>query len=256
MTTIAETEGGFDHSAPPECSTDANVTRSLLGYLALAGPFYIVVSLAQAFTRSGFSLTRDEWSLLALGHLGWIQVVNLVLTGAMTIAGAIGVRRALGRPADAGTWAPRLLVGYGVALMAAGIFRADPADGFPSGAPSGASSHLSWHATLHVVSGSIGFGCLIAVCFVFARRYARHDRRGAAVTSRAVGVVFTVAFAGIATGATSAAINLGFTAAVVISYAWLTAVAVDLYRGTRLEEREHASTYRSARTVRTFDDAI
>ena len=45
MTTIAETRGRFDHSAPQECSTDANVTRSLLGYLALAGPFYVVVSL-------------------------------------------------------------------------------------------------------------------------------------------------------------------------------------------------------------------
>ena len=254
--TIVETKGGFDQPAPQDCSTDANVTRSLLGYLALTGPFYVALSLAQAFTRSGFSLTRDEWSLLALGHFGWIQVVNLVLTGAMTIAGAVGVRRALGCSADAGTWAPRLLVGYGIALIAAGIFRADPADGFPPGAPSGSSSHLSWHATLHVVSGSIGFGCLIAVCFVFARRYARLGRRRAAGASRVVGVVFAIAFAGIATGATTAAINLGFTAAVVASYAWLTAVAVDLYRGTRLEEREQTSTYGSALTVRTFDEAI
>ena len=240
MTTTAKVR--FDHPEPQECSTDANVTRSLLGYLALAGPFYIVVSLAQALARSGFSLTRDEWSLLALGHFGWIQVVNLILTGAMTIAGAVGVRRALGRSADAGLWAPRLLAGYGVALIAAGTFRADPADGFPPGAPSAASSQLSWHATLHVLSGSIGFGCLIAVCFVFARRYARRGQHRAARASRVVGVVFAIAFAGIATGAKSAAINLGFTAAVVASCAWMTAVAVDLYRGTRLEERERALT--------------
>jgi hypothetical protein len=240
MTTIGDTKGRFDHSEPLACSTDANVTRSLLGYLALAGPFYVVVSLAQALARSGFSLTRDEWSLLALGHFGWIQVVNLVMTGAMTIAGAIGVRRALGRSADAGVWAPRLLVGYGVALIAAGIFRADPADGFPPGAPSGVSSQISWHAMLHILSGSIGFGCLIAVCFVFARRYARLGRHGAAIASRLVGGVFAIAFAGIATGATSAVINLGFTAAVVASYAWMTAVAVDLYRQTRLDERKQA----------------
>ena len=244
MTTIGDAKGRFEHSYPQECSTDANVTRSLLGYLALAGPFYVVVSLAQALARSGFSLTRDEWSLLALGHFGWIQVVNLIATGAMTIAGAIGVRRALGRSADAGLWAPRLLVGYGAALIAAGIFRADPADGFPPGAPVGASSQISWHATLHILSGSVGFGCLIALCFVFARRYARLGRRGAAITSRLVGAVFTIAFAGIATGATSAVINLGFTAAVVASYAWMTAVAVDLYRQTRLDEREQALTTR------------
>jgi len=240
MTTIGDTKGRFDHSEPPACSTDANVTRSLLGYLALAGPFYVLVSLVQALTRSGFSLTRDEWSLLALGHFGWIQVVNLVMTGAMTIAGGIGVRRALGRSADAGVWAPRLLVGYGVALIAAGIFRADPADGFPPGSASSASSQISWHATLHILSGSVGFGCLIALCFVFARRYARLGQRRAAMGSRLVGAVFAISFAGIATGATSVAINLGFTAAVVASYAWMTAVAVDLYRETRLDEREQA----------------
>jgi heme A synthase len=141
-------------------------------------------------------------------------------------------------------WAPRLLVGYGVALIGAGIFRADPADGFPPGSPSGASSQISWHATLHILSGSIGFGCLIAVCFVFARRFARLGRHRAAMASRLVGAVFAIAFAGIATGATSAPINLGFTAAVVASYAWMTATAVDLYRGTRLEEREQALTNR------------
>jgi hypothetical protein len=244
VTTIGDTKGGVDPSGPLACSTEANVTRSLLGYLALAGPFYVVVSLVQAFARSGFSLTRDEWSLLALGHFGWIQVVNLVMTGAMTIAGAIGVRRALGRSADAGVWAPRLLVVYGVALISAGIFRADPADGFPPGSPSGPSTQLSWHATLHILSGSIGFGCLIALCFVFARRYARLGRHRAAIASRLVGAVFAIAFAGIATGATSAAINLGFTAAIVASYAWMTAVAVDLYRQTRLEERQPAPTIR------------
>lgn len=119
------------------CATSGNLNRSLLGYLALAGPFYVAVSLAQALARPGFSLTRDEWSLLGLGHLGWIQMVNLILTGAMTVAGAIGVRRAVGRPTPGGVWAPRLLAGYGVALVGAGIFRADPANGFPPGHPPG-----------------------------------------------------------------------------------------------------------------------
>jgi hypothetical protein len=37
----------------------------------------------------------------------------------------VGVRRATGRLADAGTWAHRLLAGYGLGLIGAGIFRAD-----------------------------------------------------------------------------------------------------------------------------------
>jgi Protein of unknown function (DUF998) len=170
--------------------------------------------------------------------MGWIQMVNLILTGAMTVAGAVGVRRCLGRSARGGVWAPRLLAGYGLALIGAGIFRADPANGFPPGASTGDANQVSWHGTVHLLAGSIGFACLIAVCFVIAHSYARREQQRAAVVSRAVGVVFAVAFAGIATGAGSAAINLGFTAAVIASCAWLTAAAVDLYRRTRLDELE------------------
>jgi Protein of unknown function (DUF998) len=216
-----------------DCSTAGNVTRSLLGYLALAGPFYVVVSLAQALTRHGFDLTRDEWSLLALGHLGWIQQANLILTGVMITVGAVGVRRAIGRFADAGTWAPRLLAGYGLGLIGAGIFRADAADGFPPGTPGGHAAHVSGQGMLHLLFGSLGFACLIAACFVIARSYHRRKDRGGAVASGAVGVVFAAGFAGIATGAASEAINLGFTVVVVISSAWLTTIAVDLYRRTR-----------------------
>jgi Protein of unknown function (DUF998) len=107
MTTIPNTQGTVSRPRLQGCSASGNVTRSLLGYLALAGPLYAVVSLAQALTRPGFSLARDEWSLLALGHMGWIQMANLILTGAMTVAGGIGIRRAVGRSAPAGTWAPR-----------------------------------------------------------------------------------------------------------------------------------------------------
>ena len=106
------------------CDRATAVTKSLLGYLVLAGPFYVLVSLAQALTRTGFSVRRDEWSLLALGHLGWIQMANLALTGAMVIAGAVGMRRAMsrasggrpvgveaGRPATAPGWCSRACSG-------------------------------------------------------------------------------------------------------------------------------------------------
>ncbi len=220
-------------SGGPDCTTAGNVTRSLLGYLALAGPFYVAVSLAEALTRGGFSLVHDEWSLLATGSLGWIQAANLMLTGAMTTAGAAGLRRAAGRAGAGGTWAPRLLAGYGIALAGAGVFRADPAGGFPPGTPAGSAAHVSWHGLLHLAFGSAGFGCLIAACFVIARRQARHGQRRAAVASRLTGAMFTAAFAGIASGAGSAAVNLAFTAAVIISCGWLTAVAVREYRATR-----------------------
>lgn len=79
MTTIPSARDTVSRPRLQGCPASGNATRSLLGYLVL-GPFYVAVSLAQALTRAGFSLTRDEWSLLALGHIGWIQTVNLILT--------------------------------------------------------------------------------------------------------------------------------------------------------------------------------
>jgi len=212
------------------CDRATAVTKSLLGYLVLAGPLYVLVSLAQALTRTGFSLSRDEWSLLALGHLGWIQSANLAVTGAMVIAGAVGMRRAIGREAVDGPWAPRLLAGYGVGLVFAGLFRADPANGFPAGAPAGRAQHLSTHGMLHLLSGSVGFVCLIAACFVIARGMSRRSASRQALVARLVGGLFALAFVGIASGAGSVGINLEFTAAVIITFGWLSYMAVRLYR--------------------------
>ena len=210
--------------APPTtCDTTTRVTRSLLGYGVLAGPFYVAVSLTQALTRQGFDVTRHAWSLLATGDLGWIQVVNFVVSGLMTIAAAVGLRRA-----GVGRWTPRLVAGYGVSLVAAGIFAPDPAEGFPVGTP--AATTVSWHGMLHLLSGSVGFACLIAACLVTARAFVRSGRRGWALYSLVAGIVLLAGFAGIASGSHGAATTLPFTAAVVLVCSWLSAYSVHVYR--------------------------
>ncbi|MGI8715089.1 MAG: DUF998 domain-containing protein [Solirubrobacteraceae bacterium] len=196
----------------------------------LAGPFYVLVSLAQAVTRTGFSLRGDGWSLLVLGHLGWIQMANLAITGVMIIVGAVGMRRAVGRELVDGRWAPRLLAGYGVGLVFAGLFRADPANGFPAGTPAGPAQHLSPHGMLHLFSGSVGFVCLTATCFVIARGMSRRGASRPALVARLIGGLFALAFLGIASGDGSAGINLAFTAAAIITSGWLSYMAVGLYR--------------------------
>ena len=98
----------------------------------LAGIVFEGSILIQGLTRRGFSIAHDDASLLANGPLGWIQVATFLVAGAMTIAAAVGVRRAL-----PSRWAPRMIALYGAGLMGAGIFRADPADGFGPGAPVG-----------------------------------------------------------------------------------------------------------------------
>ncbi len=200
------------------------VTRGLLLAGAAAGPLYVVVGLLQALTRPGFDLTRHELSLLSNGALGWIQITNFVLSGVLVIAGAAGMHRAL-RSGRGRTWGPLLLGVYGLGLIGAGVFVADPMNGFPLGTAAGMPKVLSPHAFGHLVSGSVGFIGLIATCFVFARRFATGGRRGWAAYSLVTGVLFLAAFIGIASGSQQRAINVAFGIAVVLGWAWITAVA-------------------------------
>jgi hypothetical protein len=206
------------------------ITKSLLGYGVIAGPIYVVAVAGQMATRDGFDPTRHAASQLANGHLGWIQIATFLVTGAMTIAAAVGVRRALG-PGRLSAWASGLLGVYGVALVGAGIFRADPSDGFPPGTPPG-MGEVSWHGMAHLMVASVGFACLVAACFVLGAWFARTGQSRWAWFSRITGVVFAGSFMALASGSGGAATILVFTAAVVLAWGWLTAVSVKLYGGT------------------------
>jgi hypothetical protein len=217
------------------------ITRSLLGYGPLAGIVFEASILIQGLTRHGFSITHDDASLLANGPLGWIQVATFLLAGAMTIAAAVGLGRAAApsvTASAAGTapasksskWAARLVAVYGAGLMAAGVFRADPADGFGPGAPIGKAVHVSWHGDGHLIAASIGFIALIAACFAAARSFTRAGHRGLAIYSRITGIGFLAAFAGVTTGSSSPAIVVPFYAAVLAVFAWIAVVTTCLYR--------------------------
>jgi Protein of unknown function (DUF998) len=232
----------------PACTPAQRVTRSLLGYGVLAGVVFEASVLIQGLTRRGFRLAHHDASLLSNGPLGWIQIATFLVAGAMTIACAAGMRRALadtGR-ADtglagtelastgrAGRWGPGLVAVYGAALMAAGLLRADPADGFGPGAPAAKAAHISWHAAGHLVSAGVGFIALIVACFVVARYLGREGHRGLAVYSRVSGLAFLAAFAGVTTGSSSSAVVLPFYAGVLIAWTWLAVTSVHLYRHVR-----------------------
>jgi hypothetical membrane protein len=196
-----------------------------LVYGIIAGPFYVTVSLAQAMTRDGFDLTRHAWSLLSNGDLGWLQIANLLATGAMTAAFAVGLGRAL--PGQ--RWAARLIGVYGASLVAAGIFRADPSLGFPVGTPADARE-VSWHGLVHFVASGVGFLSLVVACLLLARGFRGAGERGWAIATSVVGIAFLAAFVGIATGAGTVATVLGFVTAVILVSGWMSAVAAHLYR--------------------------
>jgi hypothetical protein len=217
-------------AAGSQPDTARATTRTLLACAVAAGPVYVVVVAIQAVAREGFDVTRHPASLLSAGNLGWIQIANFVVTGLLTIAGAIGMRRVL-YPGRAGTWGPLLVGSYGVGLVAAGVFVADPADGFPPGTPAGPPDVVSWHGAAHFVAAGIAFLALVAACFVFARRFASLGQRGWAVYSATTGTVFFASFAGIASGSGGAVLNVGFAGAVVLGWTWLSVMAARLMAG-------------------------
>ena len=226
MPTAAIQNGRPAADCPP---APVRVTKSLLGYGVIAGPFYVAASLAEALTRSGFSLAHNDWSLLANGALGWIHVLVLVLTGLMVGAAAAGVVRQ--RRAGVNAASGWFLGVYAVGLIGAGFFLADPADGFPAGTPPGPTVTPSWHGTLHIVFGGVGFLGLITACLVLAWQFRRLRPLSWAFFSLTTGVLFFAAFAGIATGgAASSAGVLAFTGAVILAWTWLALVSAHLYR--------------------------
>src|SRR5690606_21092868 len=107
-----------------------------------------------ALTREGFSFADHPLSVLMLGEGGWMQRTNLVLSGLMVVAAAVGFARALrGSPhaRRAGTW----LVVHGAALVLSGVFAPDPVAGFPPGTAVGDEASLT--GVLHLAFGALGF---------------------------------------------------------------------------------------------------
>ncbi|MER6830671.1 DUF998 domain-containing protein [Streptosporangium sp. NPDC000563] len=205
-------------------------TRVLLACAVAAAPLFAAVSLAQVFTREGFDLTRHPLSMLSTGDLGWLQIANFLLSGALTVAGAIGLRRAL-RGAPGGTWAPRLVLVAGVAMAAAGVFVMDPGDGFPAGTPLGQTGTLSASGLMHMVAGSIAFTAYIVACFVLGRHFSRAGRPGFAVASRLSGLVFALGDGWAMAGGTAGSLTLAIGA--LTGMAWIAVVAADRWIALR-----------------------
>ncbi|MEV0792673.1 DUF998 domain-containing protein [Kribbella sp. NPDC050459] len=201
-------------------------TRALLTGGAVAGPLYVATWLIQAFTREAFDITRHPASLLANGGPGWIQTTNFIVSGLLTIAAGVGLRRAMPPASPGRVWGPRLVATYGVGLLLAAAFPADPGAGFPVGTPAD-YAEISTRGMGHFVAGTIGFSGLIAACLVFAAHYRALGRRTFARFSTVTGILFFAAFAGLNAGAGSRPTIIAFDLAVILGWTWLTTITLD-----------------------------
>src|SRR5437588_12076104 len=151
-----------------------SLTRMLVLCGAIVGPLFILAVLLQDYTRPAFDPRLQALSLLSLGDWGWVQIVNFVLAGVLNLLYAGGLWRRL-HPGRAGTWGPLLIGAYGLGLIAVGVFRTDPAQGFPPGVI--APLAPSWHAAIAALGGLFSFIVLAAALAVFGRLFlARKER--------------------------------------------------------------------------------
>lgn len=170
-----------------------SLTRLLLLCGAIAGPLFLLTVLIQDYTRPDFNPRLQPLSLLSLGDWGWVQIANFVLAGVLNLLYAVGLWRRL-HPGRAGTWGPLLIGAYGLGLVAVGVFRTDPANGYPPGAT--ALTEPSWHGAIHALGGLFTFLFLSAALVVFFRFFLSRKERGWAFYCLASAVFILLVFFG------------------------------------------------------------
>jgi hypothetical membrane protein len=210
-------------------------TKTLLACGAIAGPLFVFAFLIEGATRADYDPLRQPVSSLALGDQGWTQSANFLVTGLLMLAFTIGLRRAL-RPLEGPTWGSLLVGVYAIGLLGAGVFVADPMNGYPPGTPD-ERLHYSMHGVLHDLFSALVFLGLPAACFVFGRWFAAREKRGWATYSRVTGVVFLGAFILSSAGFGQAASLVDMAGllqrvAVTVGFGWLTLLAVHLLRAS------------------------
>jgi hypothetical protein len=214
--------------------TEASVkTKTLLACGVIAGPLFVVVFLVEGATRAYYDPLRHPVSSLAFGDPGWTQRANFLVTGLLMLAFALGLRRAL-RPLEGSTWGPLLVGACAIGLLGAGIFVADPMNGYPPGTPDKRLDY-STHGVLHDLFSAPVFLGLPVACFVFSRWFAAQGKRGWTIYSAVTGVVLVNAFilSSAGFGQTEGLVDVAGLfqrVTLIVGFGWLTLLAVHFLR--------------------------
>lgn len=188
------------------------------------GPMFYTLVLVQMATRAGFDITRQPLSLLALGDAGWIQTANFIVTGLLGFALALALF-ALNRGAP-GVAAACLIALFGVGIIIAGLFPADPSMGFPPGAPEGVPAEMSQSARMHGLGFMVSFTALMLAIVALGVMFWGANT-GLAVASFIVALLIPVLVgAGMARMEWA---SLAFFFVGVLAFGWLTVISYLLW---------------------------
>lgn len=224
-------------------------TEFLLGCGVVGPLLFIVVFLIEGATRSGYSAWQTDVSYLSLSNQGWEQIANFLVCGSLCMAFAVGLRR-IWSTGKASVWGPLLIGLFGLGLVVAGVFVADPGGGYPPGAPLNGSPQ-TLHGWVHGLNGAVLFlVTLPASCFVLARRFAANPQTrrwgtyswitGALILVISVLTTIALPFAELA----GLPVVDGFIQRIQISigWIWVALTALQLLRQERRARLSSAST--------------
>jgi hypothetical protein len=197
-------------------------TEALIGCGWFVAPIFYLLAVFQLMIRPDFDIRVLPISFLSLGDLGWIQVANFIMTGALALLCARGLSLAL-RGEKAGTWGPILVALFGIGMIMAGVFRPDPIPGVSPGVDAGTPVAMSISGGLHMVGFFVAFPSLIAACFVFTRRFVALGQKSWAIYSVATGVA--VPAINLACLMVPAWAGVFVAASGLVLFAWLAAIA-------------------------------
>jgi len=220
-------------------------TRGLLTCGAVAPVLFISVLLIDGAVRQGYDPAITPVSQLLLGDRGWLETFTFVLSGLLTVAFAVGLRR-VQTVSPGSRWGPIMVGVAGLGLVIAGVFMPDPAFGYPPGTPSGEIQSYSWHATVHLLAALLVFGGLPIACFIFARHFRTARDAEWSIYSLFSGLAMLVAFVLYAAGASGAGglepiVGLLERGSIVIGFAWIALLAFRFLRSPAVVPRESDS---------------
>lgn len=162
-------------------ATTRRAVHPALAWAGIIGPILFTVTfLAQeAFRRADFDWVALPVSALEVGPAGWVQQINFVVFGVLTIAYAVGMHRGM-RPTRGGWAGPALLLLTAVGLLIAGAvpLREDAA-------------HVIYTPAVHFVGGGMLFFLGTPAAFIALSLRMRRDPswRGLAAYTLGSGLV-------------------------------------------------------------------
>jgi hypothetical protein len=180
----------------------------------LGPPSFVVVFLIDGLIHPAYNPVTDYVSELSRGELGWLQITNFLVFACAMMVFAVGIRWGTRRGAGS-IWGALLFAIMGASLVVSGLAVTD----------AHTSSHQTLEGSIHLLSAIPGFGCLIAACFVFSRRFHGSMRAYSIASGLAV---LILNFATFLIGTPLGIIGIVQRILIVAGWAWITVLALAL----------------------------